>query len=1284
MEIDSHLTFRDIHGSYAALMASLEDIKNHAGMPGSKASTNAEKFLRFIKTTPVGHSPEGSLVLPVAASSENWSETNYVAVSYCWNSHGEGHGRYSGPSYLLQSPNGQRNPPKCPLQVLHRARKYALAYKVPFIWIDQECIDQNDPQDVQKHLQAMHKIYSQAKHSIGLLTRRIQSSVQLESLLMLLQALPMADSEDYTGFVSNFENPTLLAENALQLLRDVQKDEWFSRTWTFQEKYCSVPTGFRLLIPTPSRHYSKPSQSSYLPLGVFGNIQDEVELPVGDVCDAIYLLSRQLSSKGPSIRSSAPRELEGEIEPLSGYRWNDHHGPQGHTLPRASWVRHGYAVSVANVFKHIAKCTNRIVSDRLAILGNLCELPYRLNTHILESSNYSYSTCVLALILLNNLLPLLYVEPKEAFDLRRAPKRVIIPLDINIGQLLDGIMSINAAGAQPRVNDAILLYARHCAALDTVAMVPSAIGYVNDCIWKQDFVKSFFKSPFPSVDDPVWQLLPIVSRKGKSHALQDRSFDHGSFASSLQPQATGSTMSGYSNHATWGEGTRLGYIPNNPVVDASGTINVGTWAMQTFGDEQLPSTFTISQSSHDRNLLPIQPSSTVFSGDVRLARGNASPEELQIASPPGEIQSTCYMEMSRKWGSDANVPMEQLAERPVQRVVKTGARWSERAIGWLGMTVAAPALPFVFYRRRKARRSENSSAPLTEYSSVRKDSWGNNIAELAENRHFVELPGYSAPIELDANQVSEIMGMEIPQRGPDTESLLPTPTSAYSPTGRETSPAGSAFPDCEASDFPAYPGPTKVHRPASPTVSNQPRITVSDRSTEFQHPASLTVASNPIASISLSSLPQTTPVQIHQEKAESMEPPEDPRPISSTEREHHSAERTANTPAEMREQVTSSAPARRMPVVSNECENREIPPLKPVAEPRRHPIHRQRSPDRRPSRVSTPNLIIQAPRKLPSESKDHRQALQDRNLKEKKENDPPRPNGLHASLPADELKLVDKEITDFPKKYPHHSLLDGSGPTEASEKYVTTYLDGRTLTLSSRNPYRSRLPASSQVSLEAKLPENNDASMRFRVDQEPFPLTALDQKHPINALQESMPFAPWVPNASIPLNKEGDGRHLLNDLPRIFTSMLTASHPEEVKESVSLPALKSGAASGVQPVKSILRRRPRPTKRARTTLENHAGSKESNTYTKTVQIQDRIKECPEFIPRQTVHIMDPPQRPNNLVLFFTMVSREAYSRLAGVGKVLYDSYGPEQPVPDGFVRIRWTCVSIASPLKRQI
>jgi hypothetical protein len=117
--------------------------------------------------------------------------------------------------------------------------QFARQRRCPHLWIDQDCINQNDAGDIEKHLQIMHRVYSESRWTVAPLSFKIPNWPSIYVLLEFLeQGLPAKD-----------ERSLYIATCAIKLLHYMARDRWFERTWTLQEKECAA--SLFLLVPIP-------------------------------------------------------------------------------------------------------------------------------------------------------------------------------------------------------------------------------------------------------------------------------------------------------------------------------------------------------------------------------------------------------------------------------------------------------------------------------------------------------------------------------------------------------------------------------------------------------------------------------------------------------------------------------------------------------------------------------------------------------------------------------------------------------------------------------------------------------------------------------------------------------------------------------------------------------------------------------------------------------------------------------------------------------------------------
>jgi hypothetical protein len=111
---------------------------------------------------------------------------------------------------------------------------------VSFIWIDQECVNQEDPIDVQNHLQWNHIIFSQAKFAIGLLSFELYAD-QVDCLMTLEMFRHIGDpklADRKTRIFADYGLGLILRDirRITRLLRSIGKDRWFTRNLGFSRK----------------------------------------------------------------------------------------------------------------------------------------------------------------------------------------------------------------------------------------------------------------------------------------------------------------------------------------------------------------------------------------------------------------------------------------------------------------------------------------------------------------------------------------------------------------------------------------------------------------------------------------------------------------------------------------------------------------------------------------------------------------------------------------------------------------------------------------------------------------------------------------------------------------------------------------------------------------------------------------------------------------------------------------------------------------------------------------
>ncbi|RYN75423.1 hypothetical protein AA0117_g6318 [Alternaria alternata] len=378
MERDSHRTLRAIHGSRENLVASIKDIQAKALV--EVVDDDAPLNLRFI--TPYQLSTDWptdencsqyALTLP----GELPPGQEYISVSYTWAHLQEIDASKPIPDYCIKdraTPDAPFRPINCPTMVFHRAWCFARARNIPYVWIDQECIYQENAEDKQRHLQIMDRIYKKSKWTVAVLSTEVPDA--------MLSALPLITIRDHEErpWDFHFENwpdgvdirPLYdeFRKHAAKIMRSILSDRWFTRAWTFQERRCASTCV--LLAPVGN----KSDVAAQLPLDWIGN----------DVSFTFPHMSRLFLLHSTDFPSSTDDER---------FFLNSFLQEESDSIALAAYLL---------LFVTMERCDNLVCSDRLTIFANVCSFPYKLDSTILNDAKYSYSTCMMALMMVNEMI----------------------------------------------------------------------------------------------------------------------------------------------------------------------------------------------------------------------------------------------------------------------------------------------------------------------------------------------------------------------------------------------------------------------------------------------------------------------------------------------------------------------------------------------------------------------------------------------------------------------------------------------------------------------------------------------------------------------------------------------------------------------------------------------------------------------------------------------------------------------------------------------------------------
>ncbi|KAF2184576.1 hypothetical protein K469DRAFT_688585 [Zopfia rhizophila CBS 207.26] len=214
----------------------------------------------------------------------------------------------------------------------------------PYLWIDQECIDQSDPLILK---------------SIFTFTR---AAVACRGLLIRV--------------VSRKDLDCLSA--CLDVLRLITKGPWFQRTWTFHEKYCVA----RLVFLIPCRYDVKISNK-----GLAYKVDKDI------VFDSWGLKFGMESVISISLKHRDPKAVRKFTDILTNYFTSVKLNPQDFNTRICDSNN-----LLDTIFQPMEECDNTTVANLLSTFANICDFRWRLPLTFLRDSNVGLSTCMLILI----------------------------------------------------------------------------------------------------------------------------------------------------------------------------------------------------------------------------------------------------------------------------------------------------------------------------------------------------------------------------------------------------------------------------------------------------------------------------------------------------------------------------------------------------------------------------------------------------------------------------------------------------------------------------------------------------------------------------------------------------------------------------------------------------------------------------------------------------------------------------------------------------------------------
>lgn len=234
-----------------------------------------------------------------------------------------------------------------------------------FIWIDQECIDQEDSEDKQVGIRAMDLVYQQAERSVAVLEVCLTEQRQVDALEIIL---------DMTS--QDLERETFLC--TLEGLELITSDPWFTRAWCLQE----ATSGARSMTLLLKYEEGLDVPSTF---GIMGNIYLELAERNNLVSSWLPAQVQRAFLHDKDIWTRGEHFID---------LWFDKNVPNVDT--EADYETHVMCNGI-QALHFLEQRQKSVIADRLAIMANLCGYDVHLDASKTEERGYGFSVTALTL-----------------------------------------------------------------------------------------------------------------------------------------------------------------------------------------------------------------------------------------------------------------------------------------------------------------------------------------------------------------------------------------------------------------------------------------------------------------------------------------------------------------------------------------------------------------------------------------------------------------------------------------------------------------------------------------------------------------------------------------------------------------------------------------------------------------------------------------------------------------------------------------------------------------------
>jgi hypothetical protein len=302
--------------------------------------------------------------------------SHYLTVSYCCAS--SAMADHHGTPFSVRR-NGIVSAPGRPSDLLKRVINFARECGLDYLWIDAECIQQDDPKDKDVGIQDMDIVYQMAEQSVAVLEVQINEQRHLDALGLLQECSVEQDLA-----------PADL-QNLIEALEIILSDHWFERTWCLQESTSAARSMALLVRRDPALDLPESLQGR-------SQVQTNFELNLSALQEQI---PAWVVYQVDVVGEAGDHVLHARESAITA-AWSSLLIPDvGPGNDRCTNLGGRAVCDAAEALWYMGRRCNSIESDRLAIFANLCECNIGLDDRTLDQPGYDFSICAMMLAVLN-------------------------------------------------------------------------------------------------------------------------------------------------------------------------------------------------------------------------------------------------------------------------------------------------------------------------------------------------------------------------------------------------------------------------------------------------------------------------------------------------------------------------------------------------------------------------------------------------------------------------------------------------------------------------------------------------------------------------------------------------------------------------------------------------------------------------------------------------------------------------------------------------------------------